>query len=205
MLKSSTIVWCVASISHYGETDYPWECWNEFLGTWCPSWRQPARIRKRRWNLATSSAEVEFRLRTVSYAAAICSLLIVIIVVIIIIIYSMLRPNTKSLQIFLNIAHSGCRSGHFMSSLKWSLVIDTPQVFDFLKVDSDMALLPSWFNFTNSPTYRMSCQAMSCKIVMPRHIMQDCHAKPCHAMALLIPKFLSSINHIIPCTFRQAA
>ena len=31
--------------------------------------------------------------------------------------------------------------------VKKSLVFDTPQVFDFLKVDSDAALLPSWFNW----------------------------------------------------------
>ena len=28
-----------------------------------------------------------------------------------------------------------------------SLLFDTPQVFDFLTVDSDAALLPSWFNW----------------------------------------------------------
>ena len=36
---------------------------------------------------------------------------------------------------------------HHSAKLKWSLLFDTPQVFDFLKVDSDAALLHSWYNW----------------------------------------------------------
>ena len=43
--------------------------------------------------------------------------------------------------------HSKGKTTAWWQSKKLSLVFDTPQAFDFSKVDSDAALLPSWFNW----------------------------------------------------------
>ena len=56
-----------SAFSHHKAVVYPWECWNEFLVSRCPSFLTSTSWdhgRDVRWNLETSSAEVEFRLCT---------------------------------------------------------------------------------------------------------------------------------------------